>query len=71
MQRLKVAQVMQRGSYTPLRVARKLKAMLADSQLAQRAEKRGQATGRRGRRRAPLRCAGGVVPQPPSNPLTC
>jgi rhamnosyltransferase subunit B len=38
MLRLKVARVMQRGSYTPQRVARKLKAMLADSRLAQRAE---------------------------------
>jgi UDP:flavonoid glycosyltransferase YjiC (YdhE family) len=30
MQRLKVAQVIQRGKYTPLRVARRLEAMLAD-----------------------------------------
>jgi UDP:flavonoid glycosyltransferase YjiC (YdhE family) len=38
MQRLKVARVIQRGNYTPMRVARRLKAMLADFQLAQRAE---------------------------------
>jgi UDP:flavonoid glycosyltransferase YjiC (YdhE family) len=38
MQRLKVAQVIQRGNYTPLRVARLLTAMLADPLLAERAE---------------------------------
>jgi len=38
MQRLKVARVIQRSSYTPTRVARQLRAMLADSQMAQRAE---------------------------------
>jgi UDP:flavonoid glycosyltransferase YjiC (YdhE family) len=38
MQRLKVARVIQRSSYTPTRVARRLRAMLADSRLAQRAE---------------------------------
>ena len=37
MERLKVAQVIQRGDYTPLRAARRLKAMLAEPQLAQRA----------------------------------
>jgi UDP:flavonoid glycosyltransferase YjiC (YdhE family) len=37
MQRLKVARVIQRGNYTPLRVVRRLKAMLADSRLAQQA----------------------------------
>jgi UDP:flavonoid glycosyltransferase YjiC (YdhE family) len=42
MQRLKVARVIQRGKYTPQRVARKLKAMLADSRLAQRAESVGK-----------------------------
>jgi UDP:flavonoid glycosyltransferase YjiC (YdhE family) len=38
MQRLKVARVIQRGIYTPWRVARRLKAMLAKPLLAQRAE---------------------------------
>jgi UDP:flavonoid glycosyltransferase YjiC (YdhE family) len=38
MQRLKVARVIQRGSYSPTHVARRLRAMLADSRLAQRAE---------------------------------
>ncbi|MGP8173469.1 MAG: glycosyltransferase [Terracidiphilus sp.] len=38
MRRLKVARVIQRGNYTPLRVARKLKAMLAEPKFAQRAE---------------------------------
>jgi UDP:flavonoid glycosyltransferase YjiC (YdhE family) len=38
MQWLKVARVMQRASYTPLRVARRLRAMLATPLLAQRAE---------------------------------
>ena len=39
MMRLKVARVIRRGSYTPLRVARKLKSMLAAPLLAMRAEK--------------------------------
>jgi UDP:flavonoid glycosyltransferase YjiC (YdhE family) len=39
MQRLKVGRVIQRGKYTPLRVARKLKSMLAAPLLAKRAEK--------------------------------
>jgi UDP:flavonoid glycosyltransferase YjiC (YdhE family) len=39
MTRLKVARVMQRGNYTPLRVARRLKAMLAAPLLASRAAK--------------------------------
>jgi UDP:flavonoid glycosyltransferase YjiC (YdhE family) len=39
MRRLKVARVIQRGNYTPLRVARKLKTMLALPLLAKRAEK--------------------------------
>ena len=38
MRRLKVARVIQRGNYTPLRVARKLKAMLEEPRFAQRAE---------------------------------
>ena len=38
MQRLKVARVIQRKNYTPLRVARKLKAMLAEPLFARRAE---------------------------------
>jgi len=38
MQRLKVARVIQRGNYTPVRVARKLKAMLAEPLYARRAE---------------------------------
>jgi UDP:flavonoid glycosyltransferase YjiC (YdhE family) len=38
MQRLKVARVIQRSSYTPARVARQLRAMLADSRLTQRAK---------------------------------
>ena len=42
MKRLKVARVIQRGSYTPWRVARRLKAMLADPLLAQRAESVGK-----------------------------
>jgi UDP:flavonoid glycosyltransferase YjiC (YdhE family) len=37
MRRLKVARVIQRGNYTPLRVARTLKAMLAEPQFARRA----------------------------------
>ena len=37
MQRLKVGRVIRRGSYTPARVARKLKAMLAEPILARRA----------------------------------
>jgi UDP:flavonoid glycosyltransferase YjiC (YdhE family) len=37
MRRLKVARVIQKGSYTPARVARKLKAMLAAPRYAQRA----------------------------------
>jgi rhamnosyltransferase subunit B len=37
MRRLKVARVIQRGNYTPLRVARKLKAMLAEPLFALRA----------------------------------
>jgi UDP:flavonoid glycosyltransferase YjiC (YdhE family) len=42
MKRLKVARVIQRGSYKPWRVARRLKAMLANSLLAQRAESVGK-----------------------------
>jgi UDP:flavonoid glycosyltransferase YjiC (YdhE family) len=42
MKRLKVARVIQRGSYTPWRVARRLKAMLADPLLAQHAESVGK-----------------------------
>ena len=42
MKRLQVAQVIQRGSYTPWRVARRLKVMLADPLLAQRAESVGK-----------------------------
>lgn len=38
MRRLKVARSIQRGNYTPLRVARKLKAMLAEPLFARRAE---------------------------------
>ncbi|MGA2351316.1 MAG: glycosyltransferase [Terracidiphilus sp.] len=38
MLRLKVARVIQRGKYTPTRVARKLKSMLAEPMLAKRAE---------------------------------
>ncbi len=38
MRRLKVARVMQRGNYKPWRVARKLKAMLAEPRLAQQSE---------------------------------
>jgi UDP:flavonoid glycosyltransferase YjiC (YdhE family) len=37
MRRLKVARVIQRGNYTPLRVARKLKSMLAEPLFARRA----------------------------------
>jgi rhamnosyltransferase subunit B len=37
MRRLKVARVIQRGNYTPLRVARKLNAMLEDPLFATRA----------------------------------
>jgi UDP:flavonoid glycosyltransferase YjiC (YdhE family) len=42
MKRLKVARVIQRGSYKPWRVARRLKAMLANPLLAQRAESVGK-----------------------------
>ena len=38
MMRLKVARVIQRGNYTPMRVARRLRSMLANPQLARRAE---------------------------------
>jgi len=38
MERLKVARVIRRGNYTPLRVARRLKAMLAEPRLFRRAE---------------------------------
>lgn len=38
MKRLKVAEVIQRGSYTPWRVARRLKALLAESLLAERSK---------------------------------
>jgi UDP:flavonoid glycosyltransferase YjiC (YdhE family) len=38
MLRLKVARVIRRGNYTPLRVARRLKAMLANLRLARRSE---------------------------------
>jgi UDP:flavonoid glycosyltransferase YjiC (YdhE family) len=38
MQRLKVARVVQRGNYTPMRVARKLKAMLDEPRFARRAQ---------------------------------
>jgi UDP:flavonoid glycosyltransferase YjiC (YdhE family) len=38
MRRLKVAQVIERGNYTPKHVSRRLKAMLAAPQLAQRAK---------------------------------
>ena len=38
MMRLKVARVIQRANYTPLRVARRLRSMLADPLLARRAE---------------------------------
>jgi UDP:flavonoid glycosyltransferase YjiC (YdhE family) len=38
MRRLKVARVIQRGNYTPLRVARKVKSMLAEPLFARRAE---------------------------------
>jgi UDP:flavonoid glycosyltransferase YjiC (YdhE family) len=53
MRRLKVARVIQRGSYTPWRVARRLKAMLADPPLAKRAESVGiQLAGEDGTRTA-------------------
>ncbi len=42
MRRLKVARVIQRGSYTPLRVARKLKAMLEEPKYAERAAQVGE-----------------------------
>jgi UDP:flavonoid glycosyltransferase YjiC (YdhE family) len=45
MRRLKVAEVIQRGSYTPWRVARRLKAMLAELRLAQRSESVAQQLG--------------------------
>lgn len=38
MRRLKVARVMRRGSYTPVRVARKLRSLLEDPEYARRAE---------------------------------
>ena len=38
MRRLKVSRTIQRANYTPLRVARKLKSMLANRQIARRAE---------------------------------
>jgi UDP:flavonoid glycosyltransferase YjiC (YdhE family) len=38
MRRLKVARVIQRGNYTPIRVARRLKAMLAEPLYSGRAE---------------------------------
>jgi UDP:flavonoid glycosyltransferase YjiC (YdhE family) len=38
MRRLRVARVIERGNYTPWRVARQLRAMLATPQLAERAE---------------------------------
>jgi len=38
MRRLKVARVIQRAYYTPVRVARKLKAMLAEPRFARRAQ---------------------------------
>jgi UDP:flavonoid glycosyltransferase YjiC (YdhE family) len=38
MMRLKVARVIQRANYTPMRVARRLHSMLADPRLAKRAE---------------------------------
>ena len=38
MRRLKVARVIQRARYTPLRVARKLKAMLAEPRFDRRAQ---------------------------------
>jgi len=38
MRRLQVARVIERGNYTPVRVARKLKAMLEEPRFAQRAE---------------------------------
>jgi UDP:flavonoid glycosyltransferase YjiC (YdhE family) len=37
MRRLKVARVIQRGNYTPVRVARKLKEMLDEPRFAERA----------------------------------
>ena len=42
MLRLKVARVIQRGRYTPWRVARRLKAMLAEPVLFKRAESVGK-----------------------------
>jgi UDP:flavonoid glycosyltransferase YjiC (YdhE family) len=42
MQRLKVARVIQRGNYTPFRVARRLKAMLEEPLFARRAEQVGR-----------------------------
>jgi UDP:flavonoid glycosyltransferase YjiC (YdhE family) len=42
MMRMKIARVIQRGKYTPWRVVRRLKAMLADPLLAQRAESVGK-----------------------------
>jgi UDP:flavonoid glycosyltransferase YjiC (YdhE family) len=38
MQRLKIAQVIRRGNYTPLRVARRLRAILSEPKFARRAE---------------------------------
>ena len=38
MRRLQVARVIQRGNYTPMRVARKLKAMLEEPRFAERAK---------------------------------
>jgi len=42
MRRLKVARVIQKANYTPMRVARRLKAMLAEPRFAQRAKSAAQ-----------------------------
>ena len=46
MRRLKVARSIQKASYKPMRVARKLKAMLADPRYAERAEQVAQGLSR-------------------------
>jgi UDP:flavonoid glycosyltransferase YjiC (YdhE family) len=80
MKRLKVARVIQRGKYTPWRVARRLKAMLAQPMLAQRAESVARLLNNEDGVRTACDAleelyrnseAGRVVPQQPNYPLTC
>ena len=70
MRRLKVARVIQRAYYTPVRVARKLKTMLAEPHVCATGAERGETAAQRGRGAYGLRRAGRAVPEDAVRELT-